>query len=281
MFDPAANQQKLFDGEGIAPRSEHVAVLLSSGNVLLMGGIVGDSGLVTDATWETYDPRSRTFQPANGTTPISGVGFAAAPVGNGALACGGARHIVGPPENFEPQADCLNIDLVGVGTPADPLPVALQHLAMVALPDGRVLACGGSTEIEVVLGPTVAATDRAFVYDPNAAPGSHWTEVQGLNHPRMMHRAIAMNDGRILVTGGVSSGGFHRAGDDVVCPEIFDPATGAFTDGDPCSRAGAGASPVLVGQPGIAGVVVEGYQSGGGGGLQYGTVAWGPPTPPF
>lgn len=86
--------------------------------------------------------------------------------------------------------------------------------------DGRVLFTGGYTR------PGTAPYASAEIYDP--ASGT-FTAVAPMQHARVQHAAVTLNDGRVLVMGGsiqVSPGlvGTNTA-------EIYDPSTGRFYTG--------------------------------------------------
>lgn len=98
------------------------------------------------------------------------------------------------------------------------LDARLGHAA-VRLGDGKVLVVGG------VFDPMVFGSMRgsAELYDP--ASGS-WSATGGLLLPRSDFTATLLQDGRVLVAGGVNNGDGA-----VNTTEIYDPASGAWTYG--------------------------------------------------
>jgi uncharacterized delta-60 repeat protein len=88
------------------------------------------------------------------------------------------------------------------------------HHTATLLQDGRVLAVGGQSPLDVV--PPAFAT--AEIFDP--ATG-RWTLTAGPIHPRGVHTATLLRDGRVLLSGGFLSGSNTA--------ETFDPATETWT----------------------------------------------------
>lgn len=96
------------------------------------------------------------------------------------------------------------------------LNVARSYPTIVKLSNGHVLSmCGG------IQYGTAAATGTVEDYDP--ATGT-WTTVGQLVQPRFVPTATLMNNGKILVAGGMTP----MAGTTNSC-EIYDPATGTST----------------------------------------------------
>ena len=56
-----------------------------------------------------------------------------------------------------------------------------------------------------------------------------WTSVGSMSAPRRHHTATVLPDGRVLVTGGVSGGGFNEVTTGVRAAEIWDPGTNDWT----------------------------------------------------
>ncbi len=128
----------------------------------------------------------------------------------------------------------------------------LQHSAVV-LEDGRVLVVGGGVRPEIfdpgsgqwqaippgngdfdfasaqrladgrvlVTGSTQGDSVNAEIYDPVAEV---WSVTGRMNHDRVMHSSVRLADGRVLIAGGSFDG------TDVAASELYDPATGSWTD---------------------------------------------------
>ena len=97
---------------------------------------------------------------------------------------------------------------------ASPLLTPREGAAVAPLPGGRVLVAGGATSGSVVL-------QSAEVFDPatgafSALPATGNTQ---LSVPRVAGAAAPLPDGRVLITGGSTTGGAL-----LPSAELFDPA---------------------------------------------------------
>jgi hypothetical protein len=103
---------------------------------------------------------------------------------------------------------------------APPLNVARIDHTATRLKGGRVLVVGGATQRGLAGNPdTVTAT--AEIYDPSSLK---WIPTGSLNTARERHTATRLPDGKVLITGGIGTGGAILAS-----AELYDPATGKFT----------------------------------------------------
>lgn len=132
-------------------------------------------------------------------------------------------------------------------TEAPLAPRTADHSAT-PLADGRVLVVGG-------LGPgefSAKAVGIAEVFDPHA---EQWAKTGPLAGPaRHYHRATLLDDGRVLVTGGIIGGQFVSAA------ELFDPAAGTWKATAPMRQGRLGHTATLLsdGRVLVAGGVVAG-----------------------
>lgn len=94
--------------------------------------------------------------------------------------------------------------------------VARQFFPLDLLSDGTVLACGGDTATNYTV-PTASAE----IFNPSA--GS-WTATGNMVTARAFHTGTTLEDGTVLVTGGIDSGG-----DVLVSAELFSAGTFAAT----------------------------------------------------
>lgn len=181
-------------------RYDHAAAMLRSGTVLAAGGRDGTSRL---ATSELYDPAVRIWTPTAGGLSMARSGHAMTTLADGrVLAVGGsdAGGSLRSAEIFDPEAASWSL------TAMTPL-IARDHATATLLPSGRVLVVGGSDG---------GRLDSCELYDPVS---STWLATGSLTTPRSAHKAILLQDGRVLAIGGS------------VAPssEIYDPATGVWT----------------------------------------------------
>ena len=87
-----------------------------------------------------------------------------------------------------------------------------------ALQDGRVLIAGGTTN-----GNVGGVTATAEIYDPAAQT---FTQTGTMTAPRQGATATVLNDGRVLLAGGVQNIGFRS---ELSSAELYDPVAGTFT----------------------------------------------------
>jgi hypothetical protein len=128
-----------------------------------------------------------------------------------AAACTSAPATQGPSQATEPPAGWSELA---------PMPVAKVKHTAVLLDDGRVLVAGGEHDD----GGTVTVSRTSEIYDPAT---DQWTPTTPMGHPRVLHGALLMYDGRVLVWGGYDTflGGDHYLNHG----EIYDPATEQWT----------------------------------------------------
>ena len=98
---------------------------------------------------------------------------------------------------------------------------ALSGPAAVRLSDGRVLLTGGRQKNAG--GITMLRSQAAEIY--SAGPGT-FTPTGSMNDARAGHTATLLNDGRVLVVGGIDASDGY---DNLATAELYDPGTGKFT----------------------------------------------------
>ena len=88
------------------------------------------------------------------------------------------------------------------------------------LPNGEVLVAGGISNGNSPWSPSCTAT--AELYNPFTG---QWTTTGSMTKPRGNHTATLLNDGTVLVAGGLCNGGFTYPDNSA---ELYDPSTGTW-----------------------------------------------------
>lgn len=177
------------------PLFGQVAVLLSDGRVLVVGGDMLDGTLTGSARAEIYDPATDTWTPTEDMSIQRGRPNAITLADGRVLVTGhnllDFRATTGKVDIYDPDA--------GTWTAADELSQPSDGHSLTLLPDGRVLAAGG--ENPVVRGSNYYSTTEIF--DPST---NSWSPGPELSEPRTNHSATLLPDGRVLLIGGIAPG---------------------------------------------------------------------------
>ena len=193
-------------GDLMLPRSFHGAALMSTGQVVVPGGL----------TPQTFPQRhAETFFDSPGTfTATSRLvdqreAAAAVPLRSGKLLLVGGGTATA--EVFDPSGSSF--------TPTDnSMTVARSEHTATVLQSGQVLVVGG----ESTAGLPSSAVASAELYDPVAGNGS-FSMTGSLGEPRQGHTATLLPTGKVLVVGGTGPQGAATSA------ELYDPASGTFT----------------------------------------------------
>jgi N-acetylneuraminic acid mutarotase len=158
----------------------------------MMGG--GDDNFPTDSDplgAELYDPRSNQWLVVP-DTPVGMAGHSATLLPDGRVLLGGtdAGLLL-----FHPATD-------GWSWAQPPLAASGAHTVTV-LGDGNVLIVGGQQATWAGSSIHFHTLDRTERFDP--ASGT-WSLAPNLNQPRYLHTATLLDDGRVLVVGGLVNG---------------------------------------------------------------------------
>ncbi|WP_433519485.1 DUF6603 domain-containing protein [Nonomuraea sp. CA-143628] len=215
-----------------APVSEVDLVPLQNGRVLIAGGSAPDGSPV---------PVTQLFDPA-GDSWSTGSALGAARRRHATTRLQDGRVLVtgGQGRGHAPLASAELFDsAAGRWTPAAGMAVARHGHSATVLGDGRVLVAGGSGARD---GQEDGALASAELYDPATAT---WTTTGTLSSARTGHQAVLLDDGRVLVTGGLLPTGAGRAEPLAYC-EVFDPADGEWSTTGSLGTARAGHQAVLL-----------------------------------
>ncbi|APR80345.1 Hypothetical protein A7982_05692 [Minicystis rosea] len=186
-------------------RARHVAGLLSTGEVLVAGGI-GNLNPIGSA--ELYDPGTGTWSPASPMSSARDVAAGTVLADGRLMIAGGydGTALLDTAEIYDPVTDTW--------TATTPMSVPIIAHQLVTLNDGRVLLVGGTTGL-----PNFDSRTETQIYDPIA---DTWTQVASMNVPRQAHTATLLADGRVLVAAGGPNGPEPTA-------EVYDPIADTWT----------------------------------------------------
>ena len=196
-------------------RSYHTATLLSSGNVLVVGGAV-------DNSVDLYNPSTPSIK-ATAAAPDTSPRYShtATLLANGPLATNGSVLVVGgfDSSTFKVLATAELYGPSGLtAAPTGTLGTGRYLHSATLLANGKVLVAGGID----AMGNYLASAE---LYDP--ATGL-WTPTGSLTIPRYGHIATLMtsgpNMGKVLVMGGRNA-----SNPTLSSAELYDPATGTWS----------------------------------------------------
>ncbi|MBS0589143.1 MAG: hypothetical protein JSR65_00720, partial [Proteobacteria bacterium] len=234
LYDPTGNDFSP-TASLITQRTGHTAIVLTSGDVLAVGGLGSSANSSTLASAEIYGPASNVFNVtanagANGSiTPAaaivhagSHVVFAVSPaLGYHASVTGNACAVAqssgtiwvsnGITANCTVTASFATNAFAGTWAATGSLANARQLHTATLLPSGKVLVVGGAD---------TAMLASAELYDP--ASGS-WSAAATPIAARALHTATLLPSGKVLVVGGgpVSA--------PLASAEIYDPASNTWS----------------------------------------------------
>lgn len=249
LFDPETGTIAATADTMAAPRSKHTATLLADGDVLIVGGVDGSGALV--AQDEIYDPDTDTFTTLAVPLPARRAEHAAVLLPDGRVLVAGGQSpsllvpyvysggvwtaITGAPETpgWGIGLTLLANGHVLLASDGDvylfdpfPGPASTRWRLMdtsgnaggqpVLLPSGDVLFCRGYPDLSYRLWDVETASFR----EPFPEAG-----LPVLLQQRGF-RALALPDGRVLVTGGY---GGASGTDPLALAAVLDPATGVTT----------------------------------------------------
>jgi len=170
-------------------------------------------------------------------------------VSEGQTAAASAIVTASPPPTASPTPKASKV----VITAAPKLDLGRWLFTATKLADGRILLSGGYTLADEKKACShyggsacsVPTTATAEIYDPRT---KSFAPTGSMTRPRILHQAVLLRDGRVLVIGGR---------DDPSTAEIYDPATGHFRDlGSMHQDTSGDAGPIFTPAPSDAGLKV-------------------------
>ena len=188
-------------------RAAHTATVLSSGQVLIVGGMDDDGGSL--ASVELFDPADNSAQEFGSLTEPR-VSHTATVLADGRVLIAGGYNgeYLSSVEVFDPTTRRFD--------PAGFLLEGRSGHTATLLPDGRVLFVGG-------VGRGWTFLRSAELYNPETGRSE---AVDSMSVPRESHTATLLADGRVLVIGGHS--GRRENMEVYASAEIFSPETRRF-----------------------------------------------------
>lgn len=230
-------------GELITPRSNHSAVLLNDGNVLITGGRDYDWNSILDSAEIYLTKEGRFISAGHMIKPRFNHVSITLPDGR-VVILGGSTTIQNKPQNRSDYRD-FNTDIIEIYNPKIgkfELAGLLKQKEMpmvtsaVLMKDGRIFILGGRNKNHKNIG-------IAEIYDPTTKTSMLTSKM---NYARWDFALTALDDGRVLITGGnisPSDGGKYNhtlkpflfpngvksIGDSANTAEIYDPKTNGFT----------------------------------------------------
>ncbi len=215
LFDPETRTFSSPSNMGF-PRAHHTATLLSTGQVLVVGGATYDNGRINDY-WDSaaiYDPNSESWVAAPNTMSVKRAFHQAVMLDTETTE---GKVVIFGGENLGGTLNSLDIlDPGSMQFYRDP-PVDetmarnRSHFCAVLLEDGRVLVAGGTTVADDPATPDTIEynPDTGIeIYDPFVGvPYGSFTEVDSLGASRMDHTCSLLQDGNVMIAGGLTGGG--------------------------------------------------------------------------
>ncbi len=209
------------------PRANYSQILLNDGKVLIFGGQTIDKfGRIMEPVKisEIYNPKVKTF------SKVSDLNYARAFGTKCVLLQDGRVFIISPNlpvEIFDPVTEKFttvgNIRQYTIKSPDKSITQTLTvkfstineffSVIPVLLKDGRVLLVGNSFK-----------NGNAEIFDPKT---NSFTLAEQMKYKRSQFTATLLNDGRVLVGGGVNNNPKYEYG--IGPTEVFDPKTNSFT----------------------------------------------------
>ena len=206
-------------------RGLHTATLLPDNKVLVAYGSNNrayskGTGYVGLSSIEVYDPGTGTFTEIVGESGAGIYGHTATLLPNGkVLLAGGFVNSIWDyyGSSYSDKGAVLYDSATGVFSGTGSMTVNRGDHTATLLANGKVLIAGGADQ-----DPTGTGLASAELYDPSTGT---FTKTGSMAVGRFLHTATQLNDGRVLIVGGV----LRSAAEPVATAEIYDPATGNFT----------------------------------------------------
>jgi hypothetical protein len=230
-----------------AARALAAAVTLGNGRTLICGGVDSAGNVLGSA--ELYDPAARTFT-ATGSMATARALHSAARLADGRVLVAGGTTTFSDPiaalANAQSTAEVYD-PASGTWSPARSMARRLLAPGLHALGTGRTLVSGGF-EVTVVFGVPlpIGSVASCQLYDAGA---NTWSNAAAMRQHRAVHAtsAATLADGRLVLTGGATSGPDLTQAAATARAEVYDPAANTWTLLPDLAHARVGHSAALVG----------------------------------
>lgn len=205
LYDPATGNW-VVKTSMTTVRSGHTATLLPNGKVLVAGG--------AGASTELYDSTADMWA-VGGSMNNARSWHSATLLSNGKVLVAGSGGGSNSAELYDPNTGLWSI--------TGNLTVGRSVIAATLLPSGKVLVAGGWTGFSAT-GMTYTAS--AELYDPVTGT---WAATGSLITGRAGFTPVLLNNGKVLVAGGITSSTSVPSGSMTASAELYDPATGTWS----------------------------------------------------
>jgi hypothetical protein len=199
LFDPATNTFSA-TGSMNSPRVHFTTSLLNDGRALVTGGWDSFSPISSLSTAETYSPSTGNFT-LTGEMTIIRAFQSATNLGDGTvLILGGSSQ-----SGIHDSVSSVEVYDSNFGTfsAAGQLKDKRESHSATLLPNGLVLVAGGTLDFFDDDGlPNQLVLSTVELFDSSSGKS---VSTGGLEIPRFLHTAARLNDGRVLVTGGLDN----------------------------------------------------------------------------
>ena len=207
-------------------RGSAVAVVLNDGRALVAGG---GTGAVAVAATELFDQANGTWRDV-GSLGEARRGHQAVVLDDGRVLVAGGVSVGGPlasAEVYDPAQESW--------TATGPMATPRVGHSLTLLAGGRILVAGGtSLEGGDGSGQAVVALASTEVYDPAVG---RWAPGPEMTVPRFEHTATRLDDGRVLITGGLGPAAGGGGAAPLAATELYDAAAATFVRAAPMDEA--------------------------------------------
>ena len=270
LYDPATGTFTAV-GDMITDREGPTATLLPNGKVLMTGGVTRTvNGNVTYlSSAELFDPSTGSFT-AMGSMNSARYNHTATLLRDGRVLIVGGDHADTNATNntaelFDPATGTFTLI-------ANTMVEARSYHTTTLLQNGKVLIAGGGHQEGVF----EIGTDTAELFDPATQV---FTAAGVMSSVRYEHTATLLPNGKVLVAGGSLAGDIPVVGTVPTVTnvsrtaDLFDPATGTFTQVSPSTMSSGRTADTATLLPNGKIIIAGGY-NGGAGGPGIGAASW-------